>query len=103
MCTGHEHGQVRGKAGKETEEYTPKLIEDIIDCMIGRPKVVKKAMARAELLKHQKQGHFPFDQRCEHCLKGGMRDRRHPRRKDQREESALAIDVAGRFKEGVGK
>ena len=32
-----------------------------------------------------------------------MRDRGHPRKKDQREESALAIDVAGRFREGAGK
>ena len=85
VCQGHEHGQVRGKAGKETEEYTPKIIEEIIDCMIGKSTAVKpmKAMTKAELKKHQEEGHFPFDQRCEHCLKGGMRDRRHPRRKDQ--------------------
>ena len=44
-----------------------------------------------------------YKRRCEHSGKGGIRDRRHPRRKDQREESVLAIDVAGRFKEGTGK
>ena len=45
VCPGHEHGQVRGKTGKEAEEYTPTIIEQIIDCMIGKSTTVKPMKA----------------------------------------------------------
>ena len=62
---------------------------------------MKKEMTKAELDKHQKAGHIPYDSRCKDCLLGGIKDRPHRRRPD-REENTLAVDVAGRFKPGVG-
>ena len=62
---------------------------------------MKKEMTKAELEKHQKAGHIPYDSRCKDCVLGGIEDRPHRRRPD-REENTLAVDVAGRFKPGVG-
>ena len=67
------------------------------------PKVkhMKKEMTKAELEKHQKAGHTPYDSRCKDCLLGGIKDRPHYRR-PEREENTLAVDVAGRYQPGIG-
>ena len=77
-----------------------------MDCILNvmqKPKVkhMKKEMTKAELEKHQKAGHTPYDSRCKDCLLGGIKDRPHYRR-PEREENTLAVDVAGRYKPGVG-
>ena len=64
-------------------------------------KHMKKEMTKAELEKHQKAGHTPYDSRCKDCLLGGIKDRPHYRR-PEREENTLAVDVSGRYKPGVG-
>jgi len=86
-CKGHkeDHAAVRGKDGKMTEEYTEELAEEIINCMLNKGsmpnlRVVKHALTEDELRRHERTGHHPFDQRCQHCLLGGMKDRAHFRR-----------------------
>jgi hypothetical protein len=106
-CKGHtNHAQVRRKDGKASEEYTEELVEEIVDCVLEVKKnpmitSLKRAMTNAELEAHQKAGHHPYDSRCKGCLLGGIKDRPHYRR-PPRDENTLAVDVAGRFKEGQG-
>jgi len=104
-CT-EEHAQVRGKDGKATEEYTEDLVEAVVQCLMKEKIVVKpvrKPMTKDELELHQRRGHDPYDSRCKDCLLGGIKDRPHYRRSDNREENTLAIDIAGRFKPGRGE
>ena len=60
-------------------------------------------MTKDELELHQRNGPDPFDSRCKDCLLGGIKDRPHYRRANDREENTLAIDIAGRFKPGKGE
>ena len=60
-------------------------------------------MTKEELELHQRNGHDPFDSRRKDCLLGGIKDRPHYRRANDREENTLAIDIAGRFKPGEGE
>jgi hypothetical protein len=104
-CT-EDHAQVRGKDGKATEEYTEDLVEAIVQCLMKENimvKPVRKPMTKDELELHQRRGHDPYDSRCKDCLLGGIKDRPHYRRSDNREENTLAIDIAGRFKLGRGE
>ena len=66
-------------------------------------KPVRKPMTKSELELHQRQGHDPYDSRCKECLLGGIKDRPHYRRSEDREEITRAIDTAGRFKPGRGE
>ena len=82
------------------------MVEVIAQCLMedkARIKPVKKAMTKDELAVHQRNGHDPFDSRCKDCLLGGIKDRPHYRRANDREENTLAIDIAGRFKPGKGE
>ena len=101
-----EHAQVRGKAGKATEEYTKDMVEVIVQYLMEDTiniKPVRKAMTKEELDNHQITGHDPFDSRCKDCLLGGIKDGPHYTRASDREENTLAIDIAGRFKPGKGE
>ena len=66
-------------------------------------KPVRKPMTTSELELHQRQGHDRYDSRCEDCFLGGIKDRPHYRKSENREENTLAIDIAGRFKPGRGE
>ena len=107
QCSCKEkHAQVRRKDGKATEEYTKDMVEVIVQYLLEdminiRP--VRKAMTTEELELHQRNGHDPFDSRCKDCLLGGVQDRPHYRRANDREENTLALDIAGRFKPGKGE
>jgi len=97
-CPGHpSHGQVRGKGAKNAGRYTLEMIEEVIKAFKSEGEVRVKGF---NIRQHRQEAHFPFDARCEECLKGGMKNRPH-RRQPPRKENTLALDVAGRFEKGI--
>ena len=101
-----EHAQVRGKDAKASEGYTEEIVEVVAQCLLEGEvniKPVRKAMTKDELELHQRNGHDPFDSRCKDCLLGGIKDRPHYKRANDREENTLEIDIARRFRPGKGE
>ena len=102
QCTcEEEHAQVRGKDVKASDENAEEIVEVVVQCMLEDEvniKPVRKAMTKDALELHQRNCHDPFDSRCKDCLLGGIKDRPHYKRANDREENTLAIDIAGRFK-----
>jgi hypothetical protein len=51
-------------------------------------------------MKHEENGHLPFDPTCRGCIQGAGRERQHRRNKNPK-HGALYVDTAGRFSGGV--